>query len=117
MATIDYVRQYPLGKHHGPWVGAQWVLGAGDDGQVWEMSGYGDRSVQVGGSFGAGGSVRIEGSNDLIDWVTLTDDQNVALDFSAPGLKLIVPLARYLRPRVTAGTGVAARVTMLEGTR
>jgi hypothetical protein len=59
-----------------------------------------DRSVQVSGTFG-GGTVLIEGSNDGSNWFTLTDPTGAALSFAAAGLKQILELTRYIRPRAS----------------
>lgn len=59
-----------------------------------------DRSVQVTGTFG-GGTVLIEGSNDGVNWVTLNDLSVSALSFTVAGLKQILELTRYIRPRAS----------------
>lgn len=59
-----------------------------------------DRSVQVTGTFG-GGTVLIEGSNDGVTWFTLNDLSAAALSFTANGLKQILELTRYIRPRAS----------------
>lgn len=80
----------------------------GNDGQAFEASWYNDRSVQVNGTFGSGGSVTLQGSNDGTNWVTLTDPAGSALTFTSAGLKAILPLPRYIRPNVTAGDGTTS---------
>lgn len=79
-----------------------------------------DRSVQVRGTFGAGGTVIIQGSNDLLaagaTWATLTDPQGNALSFTAAGLEQVSEFTRWIRPNVTGGDGTTAlTVTMLAG--
>src|ERR1043165_2163120 len=78
-----------------------------DDGEAFEMPGWSDRSVQVLGTLGTGGSVRIEGSNvaapSVSDWATLTDPQGNALDITSLKIEAISELTRWIRPRVTAG--------------
>lgn len=64
-----------------------------------------DKSVQVSGTFGAGGTVAIRGSNDQNTWFTLTDPQGNALSFTAAGMEQISENPRYMRPEVTAGDG------------
>jgi hypothetical protein len=76
-----------------------------------------DRSVQVDGTFGTGGSVSIEGSNDGNIWFTLTDQNGSALTFTSPGLRAILQATVYIRPRVTAGdasTNLNVRIVMVE---
>jgi hypothetical protein len=76
-----------------------------DDGDPFEMPGWADRTVQVIGTLGAGGSVRIEGSLNGTDYAPLTDPQGNALDVTTLKIESIAELTRYVRPRVTAGDG------------
>lgn len=69
-----------------------------------------DRSVQVTGNFGTGGVVRMEGSNDGVNYIILTDGQGNAIQFTAEGIEAIIEATRYIRPRVSAGTGVNVAV-------
>jgi hypothetical protein len=76
-----------------------------------------DRSVQAvvspdAGSFG-GGAVTIEGSHDGVNYATLTDLQGNALVLNNNRIEMIPELTRYLRPRVTSGTGVKLDVYLL----
>lgn len=64
----------------------------GDDGQPMPFSAYTDKSVQVTGTVG-GASLAFEGSNDGVNYHTLTDPQGNALLFTAVGL------SRPWRPR------------------
>lgn len=80
----------------------------GDQGRAISPSAWYDRSVQVVGTFGAGGSVTIQGTNDGVTWVTLTDPLGNALTFTAAGLKQIAELSYHIRPVVTAGDGTTA---------
>lgn len=61
------------------------------------------RSVQISGTFGVGGSVSIEGSNDGVNWLTLTNPRGVALTFTSPRIETIEQVVRFVRPNVTAG--------------
>lgn len=78
-----------------------------------EFPELGEISVQVIGSFGAGGTVLIEGSNDGINYGTLTDPQGVALSLTAAGIKSVQQITRHIRPRVSAGTSVDVDVFFL----
>lgn len=95
-----------------------------DDGAAIEMPGSADRSVQVTGTLGAGGSVRIEGSNlptprtaaadgTFADWFPLTDPQGNALNMAALGGEAITEGTRWIRPRVTAGDGTTSLTVRL----
>lgn len=66
---------------------------------------WGERTVQVFGTFGAGGNIVIEGSNDGANWVTLANRSGGALSFNNAALSRIQDYPVYVRPRVTAGDG------------
>jgi hypothetical protein len=93
----------------------QWTpLLNGDSGAPYSMAGFADRSVQVTGTFGAGGTVLIEGSNDGSTFVTLNDPQGVALSKTGAALQEISQITRFIRPRVSAGDGTTSiTVTLL----
>lgn len=91
----------------------QWVgipnAQAGDPYNTTSSANGSDRSVQVGGTFGAAGSVNIEGSNDGgLNYILLTDPLGNALTFTSAGMKAITELPQRIRPRVTAGDGTTA---------
>lgn len=77
----------------------------GDDGGPFEGGDWGDRTVQITGTFGVGGSISLEGSNDGTNYVVLTDPQGNAITKTAAGIEAVIELPRYIRPRVTAGDG------------
>jgi hypothetical protein len=77
----------------------------GDSGSPLEIPAHADRSVQILGTFGVGGTIIIEGSNDGSNYVTLNDFQGNALSFTAEGLESIAQIVNYIRPRVTVGDG------------
>lgn len=81
----------------------------GNQGSAAALNVYHDRTVQVLGTFGVGGSVSIQGSNDGgTTWVILNDPLGNALTFTAAGLKPISALPHKIRPSVTAGDGTTA---------
>ena len=80
-------------------------LANGDDGEAITFSNYADRSVQVTGAFGVGGKVAIQGSNDGVNWNTLTGLTSHDLEFSTSGISMISEISQYIRPVVTAGDG------------
>lgn len=83
----------------------QWSgLSNGDAGTPVRVGNAPQRSVQVTGTFGTGGTVVIEGSNDGgSNWHTLTDPQGNDLSFDAAGLAAIQESTQSIRPNVTAG--------------
>lgn len=88
---------------------AVWAaLANGESGAAVELPQYADRSVQIQGTFGAAGSVTIEGSNDGTNYHPLTDPQGNDLTKTAADLEHIAEMTRYIRPRCTAGDGTTS---------
>jgi hypothetical protein len=87
----------------------QWVnMANGDDGAPYAFTQWADRSVQVAGTFGAGGNAKWEGSNDGTNFGVLTDPQGNALDFTSAKIESVTELALKSRPRITAGDGTTS---------
>ena len=80
-----------------------------DTGAPLTLGQYADRSVQARGTFGSGGKVIMEGSNDLKaetpTYAPLVDPNGNAIEFSAAGIEQILECSYLIRPRVTAGDG------------
>lgn len=88
-------------------------LANGDDGAPVEWVDFADRCVQVTGTFGSGGSVTIQGSNDGTNWATMADPQGNALTVTSAKLEQVLELPRYVRPIVTAGDGTTSLAVTL----
>lgn len=70
---------------------------------------YGDRTVQVEGTLGAGGTVAMQGSNDGgVNWRTINDAFGVALNVTALSVKQFTERPEQLRPAITAGDGTTS---------
>lgn len=67
-----------------------------------------DRTFQVTGTFGVGGTVVIEGTNDGTNWATLTSPNGVPLSFTAAGIGQVTEVVMQMRPRVTGGDGTTS---------
>lgn len=93
----------------------QWgPLANGDAGEAIPFSQYADKSIQLTGTFGVGGSLRFEGSNDGgINWAPLTDVQGNALNLTSEQIKQITEVTDLTRPRVTGGDGTTALIVSL----
>lgn len=78
------------------------------------MSGFADKTVQVVGTFGAGGSVALEGSNDGgVNWFALSNASAQTIAITSPALQEVIEAVIWLRPHVTAGDGTTSlTVTM-----
>ena len=112
MATIEYgVSRIQTEKdpcHVISWLG----LATNDDGQRLEMPGSADRTVQVGGTFG-GSTCIIEGSNDGVNYLVLTDPQGNNLSFTSAKIETVTEITRYIRPRITGGSGASINIHLL----
>lgn len=107
MATINATLDYPAGDRSV--VRITWpALANGDVGAPVTLPNWADRTVQVAGTFGAGGSVSVRGSNDGTNFVALSDPQGNALTFSSGAIKLCTEVPWMMRPQVTAGDGTTA---------
>lgn len=88
---------------------ATWTgLANGNTGDSISCARWSDKTVQVGGTFGAGGSVTMQGSNDGTNWATLHNAQGNAITATTATMELIAENPRYIRPNVTAGDGTTA---------
>ena len=66
---------------------------------------FADKTVHVKGNFSGPATIVIEGSNDGVTWVTLTDPAGAALSFTSEDLKVVLENPQEIRPRVPAGDG------------
>lgn len=95
-------------------VRATWgPMANGDVGAPVEWGLYADRSVQVIGTFGAGGTVTIEGSNDDANFVPLSDARGNALTVNTARLEQVEDCSKGIRPNVTAGDGTTSLTVVL----
>jgi len=74
-----------------------------DTGQPLSGMGWSDRSFQAEGTFGAGGSITVEGSNDGVNWHILHDPFSVPISITVGGLTQVTEISRFIRPRVVGG--------------
>lgn len=114
MTVINYTQSFPINGLHDfmlvTWVG----LGNGDTGQPFTLAQYADRSVQVEGTFGAGGLVVVQGTLDGTNWRTLNDPYSNAISITVPKIEAVSELVNGIRPAVTAGDGTTSiNVSML----
>lgn len=77
-----------------------------DVGSVIAWPEYWGRTIQVLGTFGAGGTLLVEGSNDGgTTWATLDDGFGDPLSITAAGIYTITAVTELTRVRVSAGDG------------
>ena len=82
-----------------------------DVGQPYMFSGfYPDKCVQIIGSVGSGGHLKVEGCNGIATtgqtWATLHDATEDDIDMTAVGIKQVLECPYQIRPHITAGTSV-----------
>jgi hypothetical protein len=85
----------------------------GDDGQAFQAFSFRDQSIQFGGTFGVGGSISLEGSNDNTSWFVLSDLQTSAITKTSAALEGVAEAVKFVRPRVTAGDGTTSLTATL----
>lgn len=86
----------------------------GDTGAPVSYPAHADKSIQVEGTFGTGGSVAVQGSNDGSNYRALNDLGGTAIAMTAAAIKGVGENTQYIQPAVTAGDGTTAlTVTML----
>lgn len=83
-------------------------LANGDTGEPVEVPGHADKTVQIEGTFGAGGTCVIQGSNNGSQYQSLTDPQGNAISKTAAALEMVAEHTRYIRPNITAGDGTTS---------
>lgn len=76
-----------------------------DSGEAVTFGVYTDRSVQVVGTFGTGGTVTMQGSNDNTNFVALSDARGAALAINTARIEQIEDLSYSIKPVITAGDG------------
>lgn len=92
---------------------ARWVLANGEAGVALESAAFADKTAHVFGTFGAGGQVELEGSNDpavaspggSTNWFPLVDPQGNPISKTSQAGETILENPRFIRPRVSAGDG------------
>jgi len=75
------------------------------DGAPAEWIQWADRCIQFTGTFGAGGTVKLQGSNDGSNWFDLADPQGNAISKSSAAIEQVLEMTQYVRPFVSAGDG------------
>lgn len=120
MATIAMQTDDDFIKNRSTYI--TWAnLTNGDVGGELQFAGHADKTMQVFGTFGAGGELTFEGSNDprvLSDpanavWFTMNDPQTLPLVKTSAGGDLIIENPRFMRPRITNGDGTTSLTVIL----
>ena len=92
---------------------ATWApLAQNDVGDAMSFGQFTDKSVQVAGTFG-GASVRVEGSNDGVNWAVLTDPQGNDLLITSAKIEMVTEATLHVRPAVVGGDGTTALTVVM----
>ena len=85
-----------------------------DTGAPMPFAQWADRSVQMSGTWGAGGgTITWEGSNDGVTYFALSDPQTNAIAKTADALEQVVEATLWARPRVSVASVTSVVVTLL----
>jgi hypothetical protein len=114
MTTRQAVTTFPFETSHDVAVTTWAGMLADDDGEAVRLAVYSDRSIQIAGELG-GAVVTIGGSNDGETYHALTSTSGETLTFTEGGLKQIVELPIFLKPRVFGGDGTTNVKVVLSG--
>jgi hypothetical protein len=83
-------------------------MALGDVGQPLNLVGFADRSIQVEGTFGASGTLELQGSNDLTNFRVLHDPYAQPLDYTSARIDHLTEIPVQMRPAVLSGDGSTA---------
>lgn len=100
-------------------IAATWAANVnGDDGAPFTSGGFRYLIFGVTGTFGAGGTIILEGSNNGgTTYTTCLDKAGAAVSLTAAGQRIIDTPYEIVRPRVTAGDGTTSLTPFLAGYR
>ncbi len=91
-------------------------LALNDVGDPINLARFSDKTVQVFGTFGVGGTMILEGSIDGTHWAPLKDVFNADIAFLIDSIATVTEVPAYIRPRISAGDGTTS-LTVLVLTR
>lgn len=112
MAVINYAVAQGEGR---PYVVVSWLaMAGGDTGDPINIPEWSDKTVQFeAGTIGTS-VMAIEGSNDKVTWIALSDAQAVALSgLTVDRLSEILENPLWIRPNIGAGTGTGIEVRVV----
>lgn len=85
------------------------AIGDSDTCTAVQMPTGSEKSVQIGGTFGAA-TITISGSNDGVNYIVLTDPQGNNIAKAAAAIEAISEHTRYIKPSTAGGTGSSLNV-------
>lgn len=103
MAIIEYTQVFPIEGNHSFMLITWPNMANGDTGNPFILAQYADRSIQVEGTFGAAGTLLLEGTNNNTAWRTLRDPFSNSISITTPNIEAVSELVLGIRPRVSSG--------------
>lgn len=104
----------PRSNYGGNAIKATWTaLLNSTTGDAFEGSNFIGVALQITGTFGAGGTLLLEGSNDGTNYSTLDDAQGDPVSITAASIVYLSQTPIYVRPRVSAGDVTTSLVATL----
>jgi hypothetical protein len=88
------------------------TMAHGDVGEPIILTRYNDRTVQITGTFGTGGTVVIEGSNDGVTYAAMRDVFNNELSATSAKLITLTEVPVWVRPRVSGDVTTSITMTV-----
>lgn len=113
-AVISEIKAYQENAHVVVWAP---LTTTNDVGEAIQMPGHSLKSIQFEGTFGVGGTIVWEGSNDGTNYRALTDPQGNAISKTAAGIEQCEEVTRYVRPHVTGGDGTTSLTATMVSVR
>lgn len=97
------------------WLVTWGPLANGDDGGFVSLGHLHIKTFQVFGTFGAGGTILLEGTlqQDGTQLQTLKDDAAALISLTAAGIKVVKENVTAARPRVSAGDGATSLTALM----
>ena len=114
MATIEpTIKDVPSKVNGAAWLVTWGPMANGDVGDPVQMPEFADKSIHVTGTFGTGGSVAVEGDNEIYpgtsaNFVALRDPSSTTIAITAAKAQAVLENTVLVRPHVTAGDGTTA---------
>ena len=90
-----------------------WDLVAGQTGDPVDLVDFADRTIQVSGDFGVGGSITFEGTIDLVSYGTLSEPGGSPAIITTSKVMSILEVTRSIRPRCSGDGSTSLKASIL----
>lgn len=110
------IQAAPIFNRRNDVIAYEWVnLTESDTADAVEVPFHSDKTFEVTGNFGTGGTLRAQGTidEDQGAFHNLTDAQGNAIGLTSAGVKEVLQNVAFFRPAVSAGTGVSVTARLM----